>query len=441
MKYPELKVEHVPIDKLVPYVKNANVHTNLQIEQIANSIEEFGFCDPVGVWENDKGEPEIVEGHGRVLAAKKLKLEQVPVIYLNAMTDEQRRAYTHVHNQLTRNSSFDTEILEQEIELLDFDWQALGFDLDVGVLNKENTVEGQAGILASKFIIPPFSILDSTSGDWRERKKYWRGLIGDFGQARESSAGMALTYVGNGFIGNAVSILDPVLAELVCRWFTPYEGAECVDPFAGDTVFGYVASTLGHNFTGIELRQEQADFNNDRTKSLSARYICDDGRNVLEHVAEESADLLFSCPPYYDIEVYSDLENDASNQESFEEFYEILDTAFTNAIKTLKPNRFAAIVVGDVLEKKTGNYYLFPERIVETFTREGMALANRAILRTSIGSARFRASKQMEKRRLGRCYQHVLIFYKGSMVDVPKHFPILDFSDVDRQLQDESDYE
>lgn len=126
---PELKISEVETSSLVPYIHNANVHSNLQIEQIANSIEEFGFCDPVGVWENANGELEIVEGHGRVLAAKKLGLDKIPVIYLNALSDEQRRAYTHIHNQLTRNSEFDFDVLQKELDSLDFDFESLGFDL------------------------------------------------------------------------------------------------------------------------------------------------------------------------------------------------------------------------------------------------------------------------------------------------------------------------
>lgn len=129
MKDLELNIVEVPITDLVPYAKNANIHSNTQIDQIANSISEFGFIDPVGIWENEQGQPEIVEGHGRVLAAKRLGYKELPVIYLNALTDEQRRAYTHVHNQLTRNSEFDEGLLLAEIEALDFDWEALGFDV------------------------------------------------------------------------------------------------------------------------------------------------------------------------------------------------------------------------------------------------------------------------------------------------------------------------
>lgn len=128
-----LAVEYEATDSLVPYVNNANIHSEEQIEQIMASIKEFGFNDPVGVWTNANGEPEIVEGHGRVMAAKKLGLEKLPVIHLDSLTDEQRRAYTHVHNQQTRNSEFDWEMLDMEMGELDFDWGEFGFDLGVSV--------------------------------------------------------------------------------------------------------------------------------------------------------------------------------------------------------------------------------------------------------------------------------------------------------------------
>lgn len=125
---PELQVYELPTDQLVPYANNAKIHTALQIDQIASSIEEFGFNDPIAVWENEKGEPEIVEGHGRVLAAKKLGMDKLPVIYLNHLSDDARRAYTHVHNQTTLNSGFDFAVLEADLDALEFDWESFGFD-------------------------------------------------------------------------------------------------------------------------------------------------------------------------------------------------------------------------------------------------------------------------------------------------------------------------
>lgn len=126
---PEIKVYEVSTADIMPYENNAKIHTREQVDQIVRSIEEFGFNDPIAVWENERGEMEIVEGHGRVMAAKKLGLETVPVIYLNHMTDEQRRAYTHIHNQLTMNTGFDFDTLDEELANLNFDWNDFGFDI------------------------------------------------------------------------------------------------------------------------------------------------------------------------------------------------------------------------------------------------------------------------------------------------------------------------
>lgn len=124
---PELEVREMAVADLVPYANNAKKHPKEQIEQIAESISEFGNCDPIAVWHNEDGEAEIVEGHGRVMALKQLGIDTAPVICLDHLTDEQRRAYTHVHNQTTLSSGFDEQALIEDMDNLDMDWEALGF--------------------------------------------------------------------------------------------------------------------------------------------------------------------------------------------------------------------------------------------------------------------------------------------------------------------------
>ena len=106
-------------------------------------------------------------------------------------------------------------------------------------------------------------------------------------------------------------------------------------------MFGFVSAYLGNEFTGVELRAEQAKLNNERVADMTARYICDDGQNVAKHIEPESQDLLFSCPPYFDLEVYSDLPNDASNQDSYEDFIQILKKRFhsRNKLSETRPLR------------------------------------------------------------------------------------------------------
>ena len=121
----DLKIEYVSTDAIRPYAGNAKLHPEQQILQIKKSIQEFGFNDPIAVWKD-----EIVEGHGRLIAAKELGIETVPIIRLDGLTDEQRRAYTLVHNKLTMNSGFDTELLALEIENIpSLDMEEFGFEL------------------------------------------------------------------------------------------------------------------------------------------------------------------------------------------------------------------------------------------------------------------------------------------------------------------------
>lgn len=120
-----LQVEYVSIDDIFPYENNAKIHTDEQIDQIANSIEEFGMIDPIGIWKNS----EIIEGHGRLLACKKLGIKEVPIIRLDELTDEQRKAYALAHNKLTMNTDFDFRILDEELASLDeIDMSLFGFE-------------------------------------------------------------------------------------------------------------------------------------------------------------------------------------------------------------------------------------------------------------------------------------------------------------------------
>ena len=119
----ELKVEYVGIDTIKPYKRNAKTHPKEQIEQIKKSIQEFGNCDPIGVWHG-----EIVEGHGRYLALKELGEKTIPIIRLDELTDDQRKAYGLVHNQLTMNSPWDFEMLDLELPEIDMDLSVFCFD-------------------------------------------------------------------------------------------------------------------------------------------------------------------------------------------------------------------------------------------------------------------------------------------------------------------------
>ena len=130
----KLKIEYVKIDDIKPYENNAKLHPAEQIEQIKKSIEQFGMNDPIGIWKD-----EIVEGHGRLLALKELNYKEVPIIRLDHLSDEERKAYILAHNKLTMNSDFDIDILNEELDdILNINMEDFGFDLEIEDIDFEN---------------------------------------------------------------------------------------------------------------------------------------------------------------------------------------------------------------------------------------------------------------------------------------------------------------
>lgn len=170
-----MKIENISIEKLTPYKNNAKKHPKKQVEEIMNSIREFGMNDPIGIWGKDNI---IVEGHGRYLACKKLGMTEVPCIRLDNLTDEQRKAYTLAHNKVAE-SEFDWDMIELELEDINIDMGQFGFEfVDEEEEHKEeqsNTQKRVANILnleiaqfpgVGKYDIPPlepvYSIPDIT---------------------------------------------------------------------------------------------------------------------------------------------------------------------------------------------------------------------------------------------------------------------------------------
>lgn len=220
---------------------------------------------------------------------------------------------------------------------------------------------------------------------------------------------------GDDGVASGTSIFDPVLCELAYSWFSP-QGGTILDPFAGGSVRGIVASRLGRQYIGVELREEQVAANKMQGDDLCTDPVpvwhTGDSRNIDRICADVEADMVFSCPPYADLEVYSDDPNDLSTLK-YEDFKPAYFDIIAKACGRLKDNRFACFVVGDVRDKK-GNYYNFVGDTVEAFKAAGLHYYNEAILVTSVGSLPIRAGKQFASgRKLGKTHQNVLVFVKG----------------------------
>jgi hypothetical protein len=225
---------------------------------------------------------------------------------------------------------------------------------------------------------------------------------------------------------SGTSIFDPVLCELAYRWFCP-TGGTVLDPFAGGSVRGIVAAKLGLQYIGIELRAEQVEANRVQGESICANddqpplWHIGDSRNIASIAKGVEADLLFSCPPYVDLEVYSDDPKDISTL-AYAEFLEAYQSIIAGAVSLLKDDRFAVWVVGDVRDKK-GFYQNFPGDTINAFQAAGMTLYNEAVLVTSVGSLPIRVGKQFGGyRKLGKTHQNVYTFYKGNPKNIKDIF-------------------
>lgn len=130
-----LEITYMKTRDLKPYIRNAKQHPEEQIDQIKLSIAEFGMNDPIAIWKDNT----VIEGHGRLIACQELGIKEVPVIRLDSLSDEQRKAYTLVHNKLTMNSGFDLDILKEELDsITEFDMGDFGFtDLNLPDFSEE----------------------------------------------------------------------------------------------------------------------------------------------------------------------------------------------------------------------------------------------------------------------------------------------------------------
>ena len=271
----------------------------------------------------------------------------------------------------------------------------------------------------------PFTILDTKDSMWQARKKMWIGLGIKSEEGRDATTYNMKDWVNKkseeGMLGNKhttlqsdTSIFDPVLCELMYRWFCPVNGT-ILDPFAGGSVRGIVAHYLGYKYTGIDIRQEQIDSNNEQAvKILGAdnmpKWITGDSNIVLDDNLGQF-DMVFTCPPYADLEVYSDLDGDISNME-YPKFIKAFESIMSKACAQLKSGGTAIVVVGEIRDNK-GNYRGFVADTVKFMQGiEGMKFYNDAVLATSLVTAGLRAGGNMKSGKLVKIHQNILTFKK-----------------------------
>lgn len=278
------------------------------------------------------------------------------------------------------------------------------------------------GVVSSRFGYPPFSVLDSRCAEWQERKRAWLslGIKSELGRTdRLLMNGVGATKArldASSAPMPDTSVFDPALCEFMYRWFSP-DGGWVVDPFAGGSVRGIVASHTGRNYWGCDIRADQIDANRAQGAALCGpalpvpSWVCGDSMAML--ATAPAADLIFSCPPYGDLERYSDDPSDLSTME-WPTFVAAYKRIILRSVDRLKDDRFAVFVVGDFRCHK-GFYRNFVSETIAGFESCGARLYNEAILVTPVGSAGMRVTKQFEtSRKMAKTHQNVLVFCKGN---------------------------
>lgn len=402
-----MKIKEININDIIPYARNPR--KNSAVDKVAASIKEFGFRQPIVI---DAGMVVIV-GHTRLAAAQKLGLETVPVHVAEGLTPAQIKAYRIADNRTNDDAEWDMDLLKIELEELTidgFDLSLTGFDekeIELAVTNYKAN-----GALAECYGEPPFSVLDTTSKRWLDRRKSWEsvGLLHD-------AAGRADKLLDLGAIPSKIastSVFDPVLAEIVYGWFAPPRGL-ILDPFCGGPPRSFVAASLGYSYIGFELRQEQVDHNYEVLSSCGLKGVnikCDDAQNINKYIGPAKADFIFSCPPYADLEKYSDDPRDLSSMR-YPEFIAAYRSIVDKACKALKMDSFAVFVVSEVRDKK-GGFYNFVGDTISAFVDAGMVYYNEIILLNAVGTGAFRAKKTFDSgRKVIRRHQNILVFVKG----------------------------
>lgn len=266
--------------------------------------------------------------------------------------------------------------------------------------------------------MPPFSVFDTKQGPWQKRKNEWKSIGLDSGTGRNDAL------LGNGLLSLAksksmaltgTSIFDPVLCEIVYNWYCP-KGGIVFDPFAGGSVRGVVAELLGRHYIGIDLSEKQVDANQMNADALGVCPVwwCDDSRNADQYIADGTADFVFTCPPYHNLEKYSNHPLDLSNM-NYADFSEAYREIIDISCRKLKDNSFAVFVVGDIRDSK-GAYRDFLGLTKDAFRKNGLRLYNESILLNQYGTAPLRAGLLFEAKRITvKVHQNVLVFYKGDL--------------------------
>jgi len=430
--------EMVDISALKPHPKNPNKHPIKQIDLLAKIIKHQGWRSPIVVSSRSNL---IVAGHARLEAAKQLKLAVVPVNFQEFLSNEDEISHLIADNRIAELAEADNDLLAMLIrEIGNVDPSLLGFtDLEVREILFQSTYDPRKK-LSERFGLSPFTVFDSRTSWWKERKESWDAYGFESELGRDDNLQKFSEFLKSRTQNKGSSVFDPVLCELAYRWMCP-KGGTVFDPFAGGSVRGIVASLLGLNYVGIDLRKGQCDENRKQAERIIKDtpvpiWHCGSSEDAVDIVGDFRADFVWSCPGYVDRERYSDDPRDTSNQKSWGEFQAIYRRIIKCAVDILREDRFCGFMIGEARKPtKMGEYWgLLPETIL-AFEEAGARFYNDAIYITSLATWSMTITKIFSgSRKLGKIHQNVLFFVKGDAKKATKEIGAVEFGDTPGQL-------
>ena len=420
-----MKIVYKALKDLKPYENNPRKNAKA-VAGVAESIKQFGFRVPIVIDKNNV----IICGHTRYKAAKKLKMREVPTICPD-LTEEQARAFRLVDNKVGEFSTWDEDMLMEEMSELipTFKMGVFGFKLDDDDKSNYDTVEDDFtddGTPAGRqqIVITPASILENGS-EYKKLYEHYQdlGILSDAGRTTDLlGKGKEELAEKLGYDLTGTSVFNPVLCHCMYKWFNR-TGGLVYDPFSGGYTRGLVAAHLGYEYIGIDLREEQVEANRAKADELdlSATWICDDSLNADLYIKDETADMVLTCPPYYDLEVYSEDPQDLSNMTP-EAFLDTYKNILQKAYNKLKDNSFFVVVVAEVRDKR-GYYRRFVLDTIDICRSFGMNFWNEIILCNFAGQKTVTARRPFAmNRKTAAIHQNCLVFYKGNPQEIAENW-------------------
>ena len=277
-----------------------------------------------------------------------------------------------------------------------------------------------SSLLRNRYLEPPFSVLDRRAGAWIARDRAWAslGIRSELGRGDGLAYNMTFQFLHSHETTDtpATSVFSPTLCELVYRWYSR-AGDAVLDPFAGGSVRGVVASAMSRHYDGIELRPEQVSANRAQERiggGPTPHWYEGDARNIGTLVPPGARyDLIFSCPPYAHLERYSDDPRDLSTL-PYSEFRWHYRQIIHDTVTLLRPDRFVAWMVSEVREQNGHPYVGLVYDTVKAFRDCGLTLHNDHVVLSPVGTAAARTPAQFDRsRKAGRVHDYLLVFVKG----------------------------